>query len=59
MGVCKINYYYMNKLFKKVFKPKTECIKPMDVVQVGKAISFNEMGEKQNPALYIHIGKEV
>ena len=49
----------MNKLFKKVFKPKTECIKPMDVIQVGKAISFNEMGEKQNPALYIHIGKEV
>ena len=44
----------MNKLFRKIFKSKSECIKPMGVIQVGNAISFNEMGEKQNPALYIH-----
>ena len=47
----------MNKLFRKIFKSKSECIKPMGVIQVGNAISFNEMGEKQNTALYIHTSK--
>ena len=46
----------MKNIFKKLLKPcnKKQNIRPMGVIVVGKKLSFNEMGEKQNPALYIH-----
>ena len=46
----------MKNIFKKLLKScdKKQSIEPMGVIVVGKKLSFNEMGEKQNPALYIH-----
>ena len=46
----------MKNIFKKLLKScnKKQNIKPMGVIMVGKKLPFNEMGEKQNPALYIH-----
>ena len=46
----------MKNIFKTLLKScdKKKSIKPMGVIMVGKKLSFNEMGEKQNPALYIH-----
>ena len=46
----------MKNIFKKLLRScdKKQSIEPMGVIVVGKKLSFNEMGEKQNPALYIH-----
>lgn len=45
----------MKKLFKYIFTSRKEdVIGPSKVIKVGETLSFNEMGDKQNPALYIH-----
>lgn len=39
----------------KIFKQKKKTvIEPMKTVKVGTHLPFNEMGNKQLPALYIH-----
>lgn len=45
----------MKKIFRIIFKScKKDIIESMEVVQVGEKLPFNEMGCRQNPALYIH-----
>lgn len=45
----------MRKLFKRIFTSyKEDVIEPSKVIKVGEIIPFNEMGNRQNPALYIH-----